>query len=243
MRPRRRDPILTACRVSSRSLEHGIHRRPARGLWRRRAGGAGRDVLVALTRAHVAARRSRSRRGVATVDGGYALLAGLGGTAVAAVLDPIARSLRWGAAAVLLVVAARFVLARFGRTLRAGAVGRLPHRRRARVRHIRRAHRDQPDDGCVLRSPDRRPADVRLAVDRGVSGLRARGSARLVQLAGPARRRRRGRGAPVDRPRRHDRDGRGVGCRQRLSRGQAAHCGLSRVPNRRVATCASSGRL
>ena len=49
--------------------------------------------------------------GVATVDGGYALLAGLGGTAVAAVLDPIARSLRWGAAAVLLVVAARFVIA------------------------------------------------------------------------------------------------------------------------------------
>ena len=48
--------------------------------------------------------------GVASVDGGYALLAGLGGTAVAAVLDPIARPLRWVAAAVLLVVAARFVL-------------------------------------------------------------------------------------------------------------------------------------
>ena len=49
--------------------------------------------------------------GVATVDCGYALLAGFGGTAVAAILDPIARPLRWCAAAVLLVVAARFVLA------------------------------------------------------------------------------------------------------------------------------------
>ncbi len=55
--------------------------------------------------------------GVATADGLYALVAVLGGAALAAALAPVAGPLRWAAAAVLLVLAAHTVVAPTGAVL------------------------------------------------------------------------------------------------------------------------------
>jgi arginine exporter protein ArgO len=49
--------------------------------------------------------------GAATADGVYALLAALGGAAIAGLIRPVAAPLRWAAAVVLLVLAARTAVA------------------------------------------------------------------------------------------------------------------------------------
>jgi arginine exporter protein ArgO len=65
--------------------------------------------------------------GVAVMDGMYALLAVLGGTAAAAALAPLAGPLRWSAVVVLLLLAGRAVLV--ARTSPAGGAVEPPPRR------------------------------------------------------------------------------------------------------------------
>ena len=67
--------------------------------------GAVGALLVALTARTSLRVGSAAALGVATVDGGYAAVAVVGGAAVAAVLEPYAGGLRAVAAAVLLVIA------------------------------------------------------------------------------------------------------------------------------------------
>jgi arginine exporter protein ArgO len=69
--------------------------------------GAVATYLVSLT-AHTSLRTGAcAALGVATADGLYALVATVGGTAVAAALRPVLTPLRWASALVLLALAAR----------------------------------------------------------------------------------------------------------------------------------------
>ncbi|MFD9960809.1 LysE family transporter [Amycolatopsis sp. NPDC058986] len=68
--------------------------------------GAVGAYLVALTARTSLRVGMAAALGVATVDGGYALVAVLGGGALARVIVPVADVLRWSAAAVLIAVAA-----------------------------------------------------------------------------------------------------------------------------------------
>ncbi|MBB3662340.1 arginine exporter protein ArgO [Prauserella sediminis] len=75
--------------------------------------GYGIAIPVGAVGAYLVTLAARTRRsvavgaalGVATADGGYALLAVVGGRAVAAVLEPVATPLRWTSAAVLVAIA------------------------------------------------------------------------------------------------------------------------------------------
>ncbi len=67
-------------------------------------------LLVGLAARTSSATGAAAALGVATADGLYALLAVLGGGALAAALAPVAAPLHWAAAAVLLVLAAHTVV-------------------------------------------------------------------------------------------------------------------------------------
>ena len=77
------------------------------------AAGYGIAIPVGAVGAYLVTLAARSRRdvamaaalGVATADGGYAVLAVLGGRAVADVLEPVATPLRWTSAVVLVAIA------------------------------------------------------------------------------------------------------------------------------------------
>ncbi|MFE7760819.1 LysE family transporter [Streptomyces sp. NPDC057438] len=69
--------------------------------------GAVATYLVSLTARTSLRTGACAALGVATADGLYALLAALGGTALAAALQPVLAPLRWVSALVLLVLAAR----------------------------------------------------------------------------------------------------------------------------------------
>jgi threonine/homoserine/homoserine lactone efflux protein len=69
--------------------------------------GAIAALIVSPHRPHLAPGRCRAALGVATADGVYALLAVLGGAALARLIEPISGPLRWVAAAVLVGIAAK----------------------------------------------------------------------------------------------------------------------------------------
>lgn len=77
------------------------------------AAGYGIAIPVGAVGAYLVTLAAHCRRrvavaaalGVATADGGYALLAVVGGRAVADVLEPVATPLRWTSAVVLVVIA------------------------------------------------------------------------------------------------------------------------------------------
>jgi arginine exporter protein ArgO len=73
--------------------------------------GAIGSYLISLTARTSLRIGAAAALGVAVVDGGYALLAMLGGAAVSAALAPLTTALRWVAAAVLLTLAGRALLA------------------------------------------------------------------------------------------------------------------------------------
>ncbi|MBB5789265.1 LysE family transporter [Jiangella mangrovi] len=68
--------------------------------------GAVGAYLVALTARTSLRVGAAAALGIATVDGGYAIAAVLGGAALAGSIEPYAQPLRWASAAVLLVMAA-----------------------------------------------------------------------------------------------------------------------------------------
>jgi arginine exporter protein ArgO len=72
--------------------------------------GAVGALLVALTARTSLRVGSSAALGVATVDGGYAALAVVGGAAIAAIIEPYADGLRVASAAVLLAIAVLTVL-------------------------------------------------------------------------------------------------------------------------------------
>ena len=76
------------------------------------AVGAYRVALTARTSLRVGA---AAALGIATVDGGYAVAAVLGGAALAGSIEPYAQPLRWASAAVLLVMAAVGAVAAYRR--------------------------------------------------------------------------------------------------------------------------------
>ncbi|MFF7389064.1 LysE family transporter [Streptomyces scabiei] len=90
--------------------------------------GAVATYLVSLTARTSLRTGACAALGVATADGLYALLAALGGTALANALQPVLTPLRWASALVLLALAAR------------GAIGAV---RQYRARHL--PTRAQPD--------------------------------------------------------------------------------------------------
>ena len=69
--------------------------------------GAIGSYLITLTARSSLRIGAAGALGVAVMDGGYALLAVLGGTAASAALAPLAGPLRWSAVAILLVLAGR----------------------------------------------------------------------------------------------------------------------------------------
>ncbi|MFC7340545.1 LysE family transporter [Saccharopolyspora griseoalba] len=87
--------------------------------------GYGIAIPVGAVGAYLVALSARAPRrvgtaaalGVATVDGGYALLAVLGGGALVPLVEPMAAPLRWVSAAVLVLLAARISIT----AVRAGA--------------------------------------------------------------------------------------------------------------------------
>jgi arginine exporter protein ArgO len=93
--------------------------------------GAIAAYLVGLTARTSLRVGAAAALGVATVDGGYALVAVLGGHSLVHFLDPITRPLRIVAAIVLAVVAARGIIAAF--------------------RHHRSSERDRPPPATGLR--------------------------------------------------------------------------------------------
>jgi len=72
--------------------------------------GAVGAYLIALTARTSLRSGAAAALGIATVDGVYALIAVSGGSALARALAPLAETLRWIAAAVLIVVAVRITL-------------------------------------------------------------------------------------------------------------------------------------
>jgi arginine exporter protein ArgO len=78
-------------------------------------------VLIAGLSARVSLRvGAAAGLGAATADGVYALVAVLGGAAIAGLVEPIATPLRWVAAAVLLMLAASTAIGAFRRPASAG---------------------------------------------------------------------------------------------------------------------------
>lgn len=73
--------------------------------------GAVGAYLVALTARTSLRVGAAAAMGIATVDGGYAIAAVLGGAALAGSIEPYAGPLRWGSAVVLLVMAAAGAIA------------------------------------------------------------------------------------------------------------------------------------
>lgn len=90
-------PVMTAALVAGLLAGYGIAV-PV---------GAVATYLVSLTARTSLRTGACAALGVATADGLYALLAALGGTALAAALQPVLTPLRWASALVLLVLAAR----------------------------------------------------------------------------------------------------------------------------------------
>jgi arginine exporter protein ArgO len=99
--------------------------------------------------------------GAATADGLYALLAVLGGAALAAVLAPWQRPLRWAAAAVLLALAAHTALAAVRRQGSPALPGRSPVTARAAYAAIL---------GLTLLNPATVVYFAALVLGRGVAG-------------------------------------------------------------------------
>jgi arginine exporter protein ArgO len=72
--------------------------------------GAIAALIVSLTARTSLAVGSAAALGVATADGIYALLAAFGGAALAHVIQPVSRPLRWAAMVILLFIAVRSAL-------------------------------------------------------------------------------------------------------------------------------------
>jgi arginine exporter protein ArgO len=72
--------------------------------------GAIAALIVSLTARTSLAVGSAAALGVATADGVYALLAAFGGAALAHVIQPVSRPLRWAAMVILLFIAVRSAL-------------------------------------------------------------------------------------------------------------------------------------
>ncbi|MFD9044495.1 MULTISPECIES: LysE family transporter [Streptomyces] len=89
--------------------------------------GAVATYLVSLTARTSLRTGACAALGVATADGLYALLAALGGTALAAALQPVLTPLRWVSALVLLALAARGAVTAL-RRYRAGRLTTRPQR-------------------------------------------------------------------------------------------------------------------
>ncbi|MFD9119100.1 LysE family transporter [Streptomyces bottropensis] len=89
--------------------------------------GAVATYIVSLTARTSLRTGACAALGVATADGLYALLAALGGTALAAALQPVLTPLRWVSALVLLALAARGAVTAL-RRYRAGRLTTRPQR-------------------------------------------------------------------------------------------------------------------